>query len=185
MIGGLCYRKCREGYSHPSGIGVTCTRSYTKKTFVIPPQSALCPPGKTNIGGLCYSSDVPPGYTRKVVGTLDQSCPAGSRDIGVACQRETYNRGAGKVPLHVYIKPRKAQQVDTPAPTCQEAKMLFSNPDEPQLCRETTCADDELLQGDFCVAKCKPGYTDEGLTCKSATDSYTKRDPRPVLWSVF
>ena len=186
-IAGLCYKKCRDGYNYVPGGGVLCSRSFTKNSFVIPPQAAECPPGKKNIAGLCYVDDanMPKGYSRKVIGTLDQSCPAGSTDIGVSCQRETYNRGVGTIPLHVYIKPRKAQQEDKPAPTCEEAKMLFSNPDEPQLCRETTCADDEMLQGDFCVAKCKPGYTDEGLTCKSATDTYTKREPRAVLWSVY
>jgi hypothetical protein len=187
MIGGLCYHKCREGYEHPSGIGVTCTRSYTKKSFVIAPQTAVCGPGKKNIAGLCYVDDanMPPGYTRKVIGTLDQTCPSGATDIGVACERQRYSRGAGKIPLHAYIKPRLKEQEDKPAPTCQEAQALFSNPDDPQLCRETVCAEDEVLTGDFCVAKCRQGYTDEGLTCKSATDVYTKRDPKPVVWGTY
>lgn len=187
MIAGLCYKKCREGYEHPSGIGITCTRSYTKNTFIIPPQTALCGPGKVNIAGLCYVDDahMPKGYTRKVIGTLDQTCPPGAKDIGVACERERYNRGVGKIPLRVYIKDRAKNQEDVPEMTCAEAKMLVSNPDDPpQLCRETVCADDEVLQGDFCVAKCKTGYEDDGSTCRSATDTYTKRAPRQIVWGT-
>lgn len=187
MFLGLCYKKCRDGYNYVPGGAVLCSRSFTKNSFVIPPQTAICPPGKKDIAGLCYVDDanMPKGYTRKVIGTLDQSCPAGSTDIGVSCQRETYSRGVGTIPLHAYIKPRLKEQVDTPAPTCQEAKALFSNPDDPQLCRETVCAEDEELQGDFCVAKCRQGYTDEGQTCKSAADVYTKREPKPVVWGTY
>lgn len=184
-IGGLCYQKCREGYEHPNGIGVTCTRSYTKRTFIIPPQTAVCGPGKKMIAGLCYLDEehIPIGYSRKVIGTLDQTCPAGAADIGVACQRETYNRGVGTIPLFAYIKARAKQ--DAPAPTCAEARLLFSNPEEPQLCSDTVCGDDEELQGDFCVAKCRAGYEDAGTTCRSSTDTYEKRAPRAIMWGTY
>ena len=147
---------------------------------------------KKDIAGLCYVDDVnmPMGYTRKVIGTLDQSCPAGSTDIGVSCQRETYNRGVGTIPLRVYLKERTKQPVDIPPPTCEEANALFSDPDKPQPCRQTVCKEDELIEGDFCVSKCRNDYTlsvtDGGKrTCTKGTDTYALRDPTPIVWGVF
>ena len=191
MFLGLCYKKCRDGYSYVPGGAVLCSRSYTKNSFVIPPQSATCG-SKKEIAGLCYTSDadMPKGYTRKVIGTLDQTCPPGSTDIGVSCQRETYNRGVGKIPLRVYIKERTKQPVDVPPPTCEEANALFSDPDKPQLCRQTVCKEDELIEGDFCVAKCRNDYTlnvlDGGkrMSTKGA-DTYALRDPTPIVWGTF
>lgn len=191
MFLGLCYKKCRDGYSYVPGGAVLCSRSYTKNSFVIPPQSATCG-SKKEIAGLCYTSDadMPKGYTRKVIGTLDQTCPSGSVDIGLGCQRETYNRGVGKIPLRVYIKERTKQPVDVPPPTCEEANALFSDPDKPQLCRQTVCKEDELIEGDFCVAKCRNDYTlnvlDGGKrTCTKGADTYALRDPTPIVWGTF
>jgi len=60
---------------------------------------------ETNIAGLCYG-DIPKGYSRKVIGTLDQDCPPGSTDFGVGCTRQAYNRGAGLIPLGIRFKDR-------------------------------------------------------------------------------
>ena len=194
-IGAMCYPKCREGYHHDTflgaEVGVTCTRSYTKNSFVIPPQRATCG-SKKDLGGFCYKSDaeIPPGYRRILLGTLDQVCPAGSTDIGVGCQRETYNRGIGKPAIKAYIKERIKQPVDVPPPTCEEAAALFSDPDKPQLCRQAMCKEDELIEGDFCVSKCRNDYTlsvgDGGKrTCTKGADTYTLRDPTPIVWGIF
>ena len=192
MFLGLCYKKCRDGYSYVPGGAVLCSRSYTKNSFIIPPQTAVCPSGKKDIAGLCYVDDanMPTGYTRKVIGTLDQSGPSGSTDIGVSCQRETYNRGVGTIPLRVYLKERTKQPVDIPPPTCEEANALFSDPDKPQPCRQTVCKEDELIEGDFCVSKCRNDYTlsvtDGGKrTCTKGTDTYALRDPTPIVWGTF
>jgi hypothetical protein len=108
----------------------------------------------------------------------------------VSCQRETYNRGVGTIPLRVYIKERTKQPVDVPPPTCEEANALFSDPEKPQLCRQTICKEDELIEGDFCVAKCRNDYTlnvAEGgkRTCTKGTDTYALRDPTPIVWGTF
>ena len=189
-IAGLCYSKCRDGYHHIPGIGVTCTNSFNKNSFVIPPQTATCG-SKKNIAGLCYTPDaeMPPGYSRKVIGTLDQTCPANSTDIGVACQRETYNRGVGKIPIRAYLKERTKQPVDVPPPTCAEAAALFSDPEKPQLCRDTICGEDETIEGDICVSKCRSDYTlsivDGKRICTKGTDTYTLREPTPIVWGTF
>ena len=67
-------------------------------------ESLKCPAGKVQDGALCY--DPRPGY-RLLAGTYSQNCPDGSKDIGVACERENYNRGAGTIPLVIRMKPRK------------------------------------------------------------------------------
>ena len=103
MIDGLCYNGCSEGYRRE---GLLCTRSFTKRSDVLSPNGNLCPDGKVDIAGLCYTSDanMPQGYRRKVIGTLDQDCPADkeewkgyamfypTQDIGVSCQKASYTR---------------------------------------------------------------------------------------------
>ena len=198
-VSGLCYENCPSGYARQPGMPYLCTRSFTKNSFVIPPQAGICDSTKENLGGLCYRRELPSGYKRIIVGTLDQNCPAGTTDFGVGCTRESYSRGVGKVPLDIVFKTRKAQEVDTPAPTCAEVNALFPDPDNPKLCRETLCnPDDELLQGDFCVSKCRDTYTDMGETCDRAAglldpiskaplpaDSYPKRPPREIVWGIY
>lgn len=118
-IDGLNYNKCPEGMSHQPGMPYLCTASFTKQSRVMAPRSMKCErkakagiaagavewDEETNIAGLCYG-DIPKGYSRKVVGTLDQDCPPGSTDFGVGCTRQAYNRGAGLIPLGIRFKDR-------------------------------------------------------------------------------
>jgi len=116
MRDGLCYEDCRPGYRRE---GLLCTRSFNKRTEIQAPRELKCPrtaragvaagvvewDEETNIAGLCYGK-VPPGYSRKLLGTLDQDCPPGSTDFGVGCTRQAYNRGAGLIPLGIRFKDR-------------------------------------------------------------------------------
>ena len=110
-IDGLDYNKCPDGYSRIPGMPYLCTASFTKQSRVLAPRTLKCPKKadgqrETDIAGLCYS-EIPKGYSRKVLGTLDQDCPPGSQDFGVGCTREAYNRGAGLIPLGIRVKDRK------------------------------------------------------------------------------
>jgi len=118
-IDGLNYNKCPEGMTHQPGMPYLCTASFTKQSRVMAPRQLRCErkakagiaagavewDEETNIAGLCYG-DIPKGYSRKVVGTLDQDCPPGSTDFGVGCTRQAYNRGAGLIPLGIRFKDR-------------------------------------------------------------------------------
>jgi hypothetical protein len=118
-IDGLNYNKCPEGMSHQPGMPYLCTASFTKQSRVMAPRSMKCErkakagiaagavewEEETNIAGLCYG-DIPKGYSRKVIGTLDQDCPPGSTDFGVGCIRQAYNRGVGLIPLGIRFKDR-------------------------------------------------------------------------------
>jgi hypothetical protein len=121
-IAGLNYNKCEEGWYRVPGAPTLCSKSFDKQPArILAPRGAKCPkkappagvnptPGAeerdTEIAGLCYSA-IPSGYSRKLLGTLDQDCPAGSSDFGVGCTREAYNRGAGLIPLGIRVKDRK------------------------------------------------------------------------------
>ena len=114
------YNKCAEGFSRVPGLPYLCSKSFTKESRVLGPRPMKCPmkpvsgvlvdgaqrERETEIAGLCYS-DIPVGYSRKVVGTLDQDCPPGSQDFGVGCTRQAYSRGAGLIPLGIKFKDRK------------------------------------------------------------------------------
>jgi hypothetical protein len=65
-----------------------------------------CKAGQVQDGGLCYESAGREGW-KMLAGTWSQNCPAGATDIGVACQRDSYNRGIGNVPLTIRMKARK------------------------------------------------------------------------------
>ena len=119
-IDGLDYKKCPEGMTHQPGMPYLCTASFTKQSRVMAPKPLKCErkakagtaagavewDEETNIAGLCYQSPIPPGYSRKAIGTLDQDCPSGSIDVGVACLRQSYSRGAGLIPLGIHFKDR-------------------------------------------------------------------------------
>ena len=105
-IDGLCYKKCPAGMEHVPGAPYDCRTkgdiSYSRGAG----EPMKCPAGKIQDGGLCY--DERPGW-KLLAGTYSQNCPAGATDIGVACERHNYNRGAGSVPLTIRMKPRKPQ----------------------------------------------------------------------------
>jgi hypothetical protein len=104
---GLCYKRCKPGYS---GKGPVCWRDvsrYWKKSYGRGAGSSMnCAPGLRNIAGLCYR-ECPPGFTMQSLGLCSQICPPGSTDFGVGCTRESYNRGVGSTPFSIYMKPRK------------------------------------------------------------------------------
>jgi len=118
-IDGLDYNQCPGGYNRIPGMPYLCTASFTKQTRVLDPKLMKCSRTKkdgvavgqvewdeeTNIAGLCYGK-IPPGYSRKTLGLLDQDCPAGSQDFGVGCTRQAYSRGAGLIPLGIRVKDR-------------------------------------------------------------------------------
>ena len=118
-VDGLDYKKCPDGYSRQPGMPYLCSASFTKQSRVLAPRTLKCNRTKkegvaagavewdeeTNIAGLCYGK-IPPGYSRKVIGTLDQDCPPGSQDFGVGCSRQSYSRGAGLIPLGIRVKDR-------------------------------------------------------------------------------
>lgn len=111
---GLCYTKCRDGYK---GVATMCVQ-------VCPPgfkdDGLYCRPTTTRVSdhstlegcervagkgncvkkGLLFYPKCPAGYARDAVDLLTcrQTCPSGMKNIGVSCQKSTYDRGAGKVP---------------------------------------------------------------------------------------
>lgn len=119
-IDGLDYKKCPDGMSHQPGMPYLCSASFTKQSRVLAPRPLKCNRTRkegvaagqvewdeeTNISGLCYGK-IPPGYSRKTLGLLDQDCPGGSQDFGVGCTRQSYSRGAGVIPLGIRVKERK------------------------------------------------------------------------------
>ena len=104
MIDGLCYKKCGAGMEHVPGAPYDCRTigdlSYSRGAG----ESMKCKAGEVQDGALCYKARE--GFSL-LAGTFSQHCPAGTRDIGVGCERESYNRGAGLIPLTIRMKPRK------------------------------------------------------------------------------
>jgi hypothetical protein len=75
--------------------------SYNRGLGVAPSQ---CPSGKTqNYTGLCYDA-CPNGFTNQSSGSCSQVCPSGTKDYGVGCEREFYDRGTGTLPVVRYLK---------------------------------------------------------------------------------
>jgi hypothetical protein len=98
----ICYPKCRPGFH---GVGPMCHPDfYTDATDLGVPMT--CKPGETEDSvGLCYDQ-CKPGYSKQSLGLCSQNCPAGSKDFGVGCTREAYNRGVGDLPFSMYMKKR-------------------------------------------------------------------------------
>lgn len=191
---GLCYENCREGFRRE---GLLCSRSYNKRSEVLPPFSPSCPADRIDGGpwgsaGLCYMANLPEGYRRVVAGTIEQMCPTSPPewghveenvlDIGVGCQRARYNRGAGTVPFDIRVKARRNPQQAPPLPpSCDERRALFASLDaagqythEEQLCIEAPCAADEDMTGDgmACVPRCRDGFR----AINRGEDVYCARD---------
>jgi hypothetical protein len=106
QVDGLCYDKCPAGMQRQPGMPYLCSASFTKDSKVLAPHPSKCPPDMVDIAGLCYTKSIPSGYVRKLLGTLDQVCPAGSTDFGVGCTRESNWRDVAGIPLDVKFKDR-------------------------------------------------------------------------------
>jgi hypothetical protein len=104
--GSLCYKKCAAGYYGDGPVCYSNDGPFDRETYDRGVGEPLkCPSNMTQIGALCYPA-IPPGYARQSLGLLSQTCPDGSRDFGVGCVREFYNRGIGMIPLDVKMKKR-------------------------------------------------------------------------------
>jgi hypothetical protein len=209
---GLCYENCREGFRRE---GLLCSRSYDKRSEVLAPFSPSCPADRIDGGpwgsaGLCYMANLPEGYRRVVAGTIEQMCPTSPPewgpvlenvlDIGVACQRARYDRGAGTIPFNIRVKARRNPMAAPPLPpSCDERRALFKSLDEkgqethePVLCMEAPCAEDEDITGDglVCVPRCRPGYRSmnrgeevycvRDATADAPADEYRQRPNREI-----
>lgn len=105
LIGALCYPRCPAGTSRVRGVPNSCSGTFAKQSRVLAPRPLKCAPGLEQKGLLCYKPP-PPGYSMPTVGINSQNCPPGAKDIGVACERESYNRGVGKPKLKLQmVKP--------------------------------------------------------------------------------
>jgi hypothetical protein len=87
----VCSPNCPPGMAD---IGVSCQKgSYGRGGGHVP---TGCPPGKENQNGLCYTPCAQGYYG---VGPVCwESCPADMRDTGADCLKNSYGRGAGKIP---------------------------------------------------------------------------------------
>ena len=98
-IDGLCYKKCpSDEWEHVPGMPYNCRlrgapSPYGRGVGAIP---GCDPKNKVQDGALCY--DPPKKGWHLLAGTYSQDCPSGSKDFGVGCTREMYNRGVGKIP---------------------------------------------------------------------------------------
>ena len=64
--------------------------SYNRSDVTYPAQ--ICPPGKENIGGLCYQN-CRGGYTG--IGSVCwEHCPSGTTDVGITCWHNDFWKGA-------------------------------------------------------------------------------------------
>jgi hypothetical protein len=103
MVDGLCYKKCPAGMGRVPGAPYDCRTNGDISTDRGAGVLTGCGSGLVKDGALCYKEK--PGYTL-LAGTFAQNCPSGSKDIGVACERASYNRGVGLMPLGIRMKPR-------------------------------------------------------------------------------
>jgi hypothetical protein len=121
---GLCYKKCDAGFigvgpvcwsSCPSDFkdtGTSCLKPTYDRGAGSPMQ---CSQDQDNDAGLCYPK-CPQGYAGK--GPICwPSCPSDFKDIGVSCQKPTYDRGVGKIPT--ICPPNTDTQIGTCFPPCK------------------------------------------------------------------
>jgi hypothetical protein len=78
--------------------------SRPKESRVLTPRGNICEDNQVNIDDLCYIKDIPTGFRRVVVGTLDQMAPPdkpewrslqnfnSTKDVGAIIQKATYTR---------------------------------------------------------------------------------------------
>jgi len=96
-IDSLCYAKCPAGWEHVPGMPYNCRLIGAPAPYGRGAGSPLkCPKDKIQDGALCY--DPPQNGWYLLGGTYWQSCPPGTKDFGVGCEKEGYNRGIGKIP---------------------------------------------------------------------------------------
>ena len=161
-VGGDCIGGCRSRPHHVQGI----TRHLHERNFrfesrpkssrVLAPHPNVCvAPRSHYIAGLCYPNDqeMPAGYHRRVIGTLDPGCPGDkdlwrgyqmfnpTQDIGVSCQLATYTRPPFP---QIGIFPMRRVVIEDPPPPplppyCGDLpKLPETDPQYRQrLCRET------------------------------------------------
>jgi len=108
LIGALVYDKCPAGMEHPPGLPNQC-RTIGEISYGRGVGSPMkCGAGQTEDSlGLCYNAP-PEGFEKTTLGLMADKCPEGTTDFGVGCTRQSYNRGAGKVGLSIYLKPRES-----------------------------------------------------------------------------
>lgn len=96
-IDGLCYKKCPDGWEHVPGMPYNCRMTGAPSPYgrgVGTP--FVCAEGKEQEAASCYDPAEKGWY--RLAATYWQKCPDGAKDIGVACERENYNRGVGQMP---------------------------------------------------------------------------------------
>jgi hypothetical protein len=165
------------GQSRPK----TCRggNSDAKRSQVLQPYSLECGSDRVNINGLCYKKDIPPGYSRKTLGLLDQNAPLDkpewfsyenfnpSQDIGVSVQKATYTRPPYQK-FAVYGKKKRdppPQEPDPPLPplcsTINRPDGFILNEQNGTLCRETATPDgfDITADGLHFFKKCREGFS--------------------------
>lgn len=161
-VGGDCIGGCRSRPHNVQGI----TRHLHERNFrfesrpkasrVLAPHDNICvAPRSENIAGLCYpnQSEMPAGYHRKAIGTLDPGCPGDkdewrslpmfnpTQDIGVSCQLATYTRPPFP---KIGMFPKRRVVIEDPPdpplpPYCGDLPVLAADHPEynQRLCRET------------------------------------------------
>lgn len=169
--------------------------SRPKESRVLLPRDNICEPGKKMIDGLCYTGDenMPKGYRRKIVGTLDQDCPSdkpewakyenfnGTKDIGVSCQKATYTRPPfPKIGVYAMKREVIEDPPDPPLPPlCAKLPVLAETDKDynQRLCRmEEPPAGYELSQdGMSFYKKCRDLFTFNfsNTNCEKITDDGT------------
>jgi len=149
MHEGKCYPKCKPGYFAEGAVckqgpcpvntkdaGPTCTKSSSGRGVGTLP---TCKPGQYQSGALCYPS-CRAGY--KGVGPVcwKDPCPPGTKDDGISCTKESYGRGAGRVP--------------TSCDGTLDAGLCYPN-----------CRAGYNGVGPVCWGNCPGGFNDMGVSC--------------------